>query len=69
MKNQGENKNKNKFDPYKFIIFIADLRGPFFIMCPPPSPPAFCWGERMGVGGLSLIPNFQKVVAWKDLNF
>ena len=66
MKNQGENKNKNKFDPYKFIIFIADLRGPFFIMFPPP---LSAGGGRMWVGGLSLIPNFQKVVAWKDLNF
>ena len=33
MKNQGENKNKNKFYSYTFIHFIADLIGPLYIFC------------------------------------
>ena len=35
MKNQGENKNRNKFDSHMFMHFIADLIeiGPFYFLC------------------------------------
>ena len=35
MKNQGENKNRNKFDSHMFMHFIADLTeiGPFYFLC------------------------------------
>ena len=38
MKNQGENKNRNKFDSYKFILFTGDLIGPLFIVSTPSLP-------------------------------
>ena len=65
MKNQGENKNKNKFDPYKFIIFIADLRGPFFIMCPSP----FLLGGKDGGGGIEPHTKFSKGGGLKESQF
>ena len=33
MKNQSENKKRNKFDSYTFIHFIADLIEPLYIFC------------------------------------
>ena len=35
MKNQGENKNRNKFDSHMFMHFIADLIEiwPFYFLC------------------------------------
>ena len=33
MKNQGENKNRNKFNSYTFIHFLADLIRPLYIFC------------------------------------
>ena len=33
MKNQVENKNRNKFDSHMFVHLITDLIGPLYIFC------------------------------------
>ena len=37
LENQGENKNRKNLDSYNLILYIADLMGPLFIVCTPPS--------------------------------
>ena len=55
MKNQGETKNRNKFDSYKFILFIADLIGLLFILSTPSLPLSVQIFKKQGLDRISIF--------------